>query len=69
MPSPDDSVIALAAVDGGAPLASLSESPDLARRRADVDDKQAVIARILADLQCEAAVLLMPAHVACIGCV
>ncbi len=33
-------------------------------RRADIDAKQAILSRLLADLQCEAVVLLMPAHVA-----
>src|SRR5437764_1373460 len=32
-------------------------------RRADVDAKQAQVARLLADMDCEAALLLMPAHV------
>lgn len=33
-------------------------------RRADIDAKQAVLAGILADLGCEAAILLVPAHLA-----
>lgn len=36
----------------------------LARRRADVEAKQQLVAAVLADMGCEAAVLLMPAHVA-----
>jgi hypothetical protein len=40
-----------------------SAEPPLERRRADVDAKQQIIARILGELDCEAAVLLMPAHV------
>ena len=36
----------------------------LTARRADVDAKQAVVGRVLEELGCEAAVLLMPAHVA-----
>ena len=38
--------------------------PSLAARRADIDAKQAILARLLGELQCEAVVLLMPAHVA-----
>ena len=38
--------------------------PGRAARRADIDAKQAILARLLADLQCEAVVLLTPAHVA-----
>ena len=38
--------------------------PTLAVRRADIDAKQAILSRLLAELQCEAVVLLMPAHVA-----
>jgi hypothetical protein len=34
------------------------------RRRADIDAKQAVLARVLAGMKCEGALLLMPAHVA-----
>ena len=51
--------------DESAPVV-VSPSPEnpLARRRADVDSKQQIIARLIADLGCEAAVLLMPAHVA-----
>jgi Xaa-Pro aminopeptidase len=51
--------------DDSAPIAvaPAAESP-LARRRADVDAKQRIVARHLADLECEAAILLMPAHVA-----
>jgi len=33
-------------------------------RRADIITKQAIIARILADMKCEAVLLLMPAHIA-----
>ena len=33
-------------------------------RRDDIDAKQAIVARLLADMKCEAVVLLMPAHVA-----
>ncbi|HEY1186902.1 MAG TPA: hypothetical protein VGE74_04560 [Gemmata sp.] len=36
----------------------------LARRRADIEAKQALVAGVLAEMQCEAVVLLMPAHVA-----
>lgn len=64
MPDPDDSVIALAAVDAAVAVTPPPESPDVARRRADVHAKQAHIAGILGEWQCEAAILLMPAHVA-----
>ena len=37
---------------------------DLAMRRADIDAKQAILTGLLAELQCEAVILLMPAHVA-----
>ena len=41
---------------------------DLTRRRADVEAKQDIIGKVLEHLGCEAAVLLMPAHVAwCTG--
>ncbi len=42
------------------------ELPDdpVSRRRADIDAKQSLIAQALADLGCDGAVLLMPAHVA-----
>jgi Xaa-Pro aminopeptidase len=42
------------------------ESTDdrLAARRADIDAKQQLVAGVLAEMGCEAAVLLMPAHVA-----
>ncbi len=33
-------------------------------RRNDIDAKQAILTRLLAELQCEAVILLMPAHVA-----
>ena len=33
-------------------------------RRSDIDAKQAILSRVIAELNCEAAVLLMPAHVA-----
>lgn len=36
----------------------------VSRRRADIDAKQAIIARVLGDMKCEGALLLMPAHVA-----
>jgi hypothetical protein len=36
----------------------------VSRRRADIDAKQALVARVLADLGCEGAILLMPSHVA-----
>ena len=36
----------------------------IAARRADIDAKQELVAEILADMNCEAVVLLMPAHVA-----
>jgi hypothetical protein len=60
LPSIDDSVIALAPV----PTNALGEPADVVRRRADIDGKQRLLAGILSELQCEAAVLLMPAHVA-----
>src|SRR5262245_42402773 len=60
MPSTEDSAIALAPVPTQAP----GEPADVARRRADIDAKQHLLAGVLAELQCEAAVLLMPAHVA-----
>jgi Xaa-Pro dipeptidase len=44
------------------------ELSPLDRRRADIDAKQQVIARIIADLGCEAAMLLMPAHVSWFTC-
>ena len=64
MPDPAESTIFVSA-DDSAPLAVAppAESP-LTRRRADVDAKQDLIGKIVADLGCEAAVLLMPAHVA-----
>ena len=37
---------------------------DSGRRRADVDAKQAAVGRILDQMGCEAAVLMLPAHVA-----
>ena len=64
MPNADDSVIALAAVDATAALENGLQPSDIARRRADIDAKQTLLAGLLADLQCEAAVLLMPSHVA-----
>ncbi len=46
-------------------LPAVTESLDpVARRRADIDAKQTTIGRVLEDLGCEAAILLMPAHVA-----
>jgi Xaa-Pro dipeptidase len=36
--------------------------PPLANRRADIDAKQAVLSKILAEVSCEAAILLVPAH-------
>ena len=36
----------------------------IAARRADIDAKQALVADVLAEMNCEAVVLLMPAHVA-----
>jgi len=36
----------------------------VARRRADIDAKQAIVSRILGEMGCEAVVFLMPAHVA-----
>jgi Xaa-Pro dipeptidase len=38
--------------------------PDFATRRADITAKQEVVAKLLADLGCEAAILLVPAHLA-----
>ena len=38
--------------------------PALVARRADIDAKQAILARLLAEMQCEAVLLLVPAHVA-----
>ena len=39
-------------------------SDPVSRRRADIDAKQALLAAVLADLQCDGAILLMPSHVA-----
>jgi len=41
---------------------------DVITRRADVDAKQAILGRILDELACEAAILLVPAHVAWFTC-
>jgi Xaa-Pro aminopeptidase len=41
-----------------------SNDERLAARRADIDAKQQLVAEVLAEMGCEAAVLLMPAHVA-----
>jgi Xaa-Pro aminopeptidase len=41
----------------------MSPSDPIAARRADIDAKQALVADVLAQMGCEAVVLLMPAHV------
>ncbi len=38
--------------------------PDFATRRADINAKQELMAKLLADLGCDAAILLVPAHLA-----
>src|SRR5262245_1532434 len=48
----------------GPPPAVAEPDDPIARRRADIDAKQAVVGRVLAELECEAAILFMPAHVA-----
>src|SRR3954470_5742950 len=52
-------------IDLDEPLLEAAEPPaePPSPRRADVDAKQAQIARLLADMGCEAVLLLMPAHV------
>src|SRR5579871_4632365 len=45
------------------PPAVLPPAGSVSPRRADVDAKQGQVARLLTDLGCEAALLLMPAHV------
>src|SRR5262245_23611808 len=76
LPVPDDAT-ATAAEDGPPggdgvfaagqlpepPAVAEPDSPT-ARRRADIDAKQAVVGRVLEELGCEAAILFMPAHVA-----
>jgi Xaa-Pro aminopeptidase len=47
-----------------APEDQVSDADLIARRRADIDVKQELVAGVLADMGCEAVVLLMPAHVA-----
>src|SRR6478735_4698008 len=42
----------------------MSNNDDIAARRADIDAKQQLVAGVLAEMSCEAVVLLMPAHVA-----
>jgi hypothetical protein len=46
------------------PGAPAEPADPVSRRRADIDAKQALLARVLSDLQCDGAVLLMPSHVA-----
>ncbi|HEY2785342.1 MAG TPA: hypothetical protein VGJ05_10230 [Fimbriiglobus sp.] len=64
MSAADDSVIALAPVNTTVAVHTTPLSSDVARRRADVDDKQSLLAGLIADLQCEAVILLLPSHVA-----
>jgi hypothetical protein len=58
--------IALARVSDPAPGKSLMSPTDdrLAARRADIEAKQRLVADLLAAMNCEALLLLMPAHVA-----
>ena len=42
----------------------LEAAERLAARRADIDFKQQLVATLLAEMNCEALLLLMPAHVA-----
>ncbi|MGL6094758.1 MAG: hypothetical protein ACRC7O_03005, partial [Fimbriiglobus sp.] len=67
--TPDDGMTGAVAVAPAEPEPIPAATPvvrvdPVARRRADVDSKQRAVARALADLGCEAAVLLNPAHVA-----
>jgi Xaa-Pro dipeptidase len=63
MNDPAESTL-LVAPDDSAPLVVSPAQESLPiKRRADVDAKQKILARIINDMQCEGAVLLMPAHV------
>src|SRR5437763_11555830 len=56
---PDESMLAAAADRNGQP----AEADPVTPRRADIDAKQALVAGVIRDMGCEAALLLTPAHV------
>lgn len=63
MHDPQESQLTISPDDSAPILVAPSAEPPLARRRADVEAKQKIIARIMTELECEAVILLMPAHV------
>ncbi|OWK35902.1 M24 family metallopeptidase [Fimbriiglobus ruber] len=68
-PAVDDATVDLGALPVSELMADDAAVPaevtdPIARRRAEIDERQATVARVLAAMGCEAAILFVPAHVA-----
>ena len=63
MSDPGESTLMVMPDDSAPVVVAPSPENPVALRRADIEAKQQILSRIISDLDCEAAVLLMPAHV------
>jgi hypothetical protein len=62
--SPSENGVGVETPDPILPVEVVPSADPVARRRADIDDKQAAVTSLLTEVDCEAVILLVPAHLA-----